>query len=205
VGKCHASAQLPNSPLRPTFNKTGWTSDVPNQISLAFIEYARFCNRPILDIGAAFGVASIPALMNGARVVVNDLDLSHLQVLREAVPVKLRDRVMPVVGRFPEQLQFIDAAFDAIHASNVLHFLPGVEFERSAAQMYRWLSKGGRVFIQTGSPYVGHLQQFIPLYEERRAAGLVWPGEFDDVPTKASEEFAAYLPSFLNLVDPEIL
>ena len=178
---------------------------MPNQMSVQFIEHAKVCKRPILDIGAAFGVASIPALMNGARVVANDLELGHLQVLLEAVPAELREGVMPVVGRFPSQLGFIDAGLDAIHTSNVLHFLRGIEFDLGAALMYRWLGRGGKVFIQTGSPYVGHLQRFIPLFEERKAAGLLWPGEFNDVPSKASEEFAAYLPPFLNLVDPEIL
>ena len=48
--------------------------------------------KPILDIGAAYGVNTIPALKNGATVIANDLEQSHLDILVVNTPKKYRKK-----------------------------------------------------------------------------------------------------------------
>ena len=72
---------MSHSDIVYTHNGLGWTSTIPNQITcewLDFIHKGQEQPMRVLDIGAGFGVASIPALKHGARVIANDIERSHL-------------------------------------------------------------------------------------------------------------------------------
>ncbi len=58
----------------------------PGVISEEFIKYAGETEGIVLDIGAAYGVSTIPALQTGATVIANDLDGRHLQILEQNTP-----------------------------------------------------------------------------------------------------------------------
>jgi hypothetical protein len=84
------------------------------------------------------------------------------------------------LGRLPEGLEFADQIFNAIHASNVLHFLTPSQLVNTVAIINHWLRPGGRAFIQVCSPYAGNYRKFIPVYEAAKRAGKRWPGFIAD-------------------------
>lgn len=73
--------RLPDSPLKgmvPTMNHTGWMIENPDRVSLAFGDYAGGLDSEVLDIGCAYGVATLHALQQGARVLACDIEQKHL-------------------------------------------------------------------------------------------------------------------------------
>ena len=188
-----------------TLNKMGWSSEVPNEYSEAFIAYAAGCTSPVLDIGAAFGTASIAALEAGATVVANDVEPRHLEVLKSKVPPEHLQRLKVVVGKFPCDLSFPDDCFGAIHASMVLHFLTGEELVDGVQRMFRWMQPGGKLFILTGTPFQGNIKAFIPVYLERKRNGVRWAGEIENVREFNNHFSADLMPSFIHCLDEDVL
>lgn len=176
----------------------GWTANVPNQLSELFIAACRNVRRPVLDIGCAYGVASLPARANGARVIANDLAHEHLHELRG------RPHVHPLQGRFP-YLGFAPGSLDAIHASNVLHFLTGAEVLEGAARLHEWLAPGGCVYIQAGTPYQGPFAPFVPEYTARFARGEQWPGWVESTRSITSYRRLNQYPASIHLLDDNVL
>jgi SAM-dependent methyltransferase len=183
----------------------GWTSNVLNELSELFVAACAEVRRPVLDIGAAFGVASLPALAAGAEVIANDSDGAHLAALEAATPAELRNRLTLLPGRFPAELALPSGALDAIHASNVFHFLTGEELERGAALCKRWLAPGGRLFVQAGTPYQGPFAAFVPIYEERVRAQAQWPGWIEDTRAISQHRKLDQIPRSLHLLDAAVL
>jgi SAM-dependent methyltransferase len=192
-----------HSEIVPTHNEFGWTSKVPNQITcqwLDFIRGAQWQPLRVLDVGAGFGVATVPALKAGAIVIANDIETGHLDAIRkEASDLGYGDRLETVVARFPDGLDF--SGLDAIHCSNVLHFLRGEEIVHGAVRMHSWLKSGGKTFIQVGTVYGGHIKRLLPQFEENRTKGVKWAGETDRAREFVLPEFRMATPEFMNYLD----
>lgn len=186
-----------------THNGFGWTSTVPNQITVALIAWLSTLKEQaplVLDIGAGLGVGTFPMLEAGARVIALDLEASHLASIRQEATRRLvSDRLTTVIGEFPGSLRFEE--LDAIHCSNVLHFLPGTRIDTGAAEMYDWLKPGGRVFLQVGTVYAGHIKRLLPVFEERRRSGIKWAGETNLAREFVAVEFRGATPVFMNYLD----
>ncbi|MBB5061008.1 SAM-dependent methyltransferase [Granulicella aggregans] len=186
-----------------THNGFGWTSTVPNQITVALVEWLTTLEQRtpvVLDIGAGLGVGTFPLLEVGAKVIALDLEASHLESIRqEATHRSIDCRLTTVVGEFPHSLHF--AGLDAIHCSNVLHFLPGAQIEVGAAKMYDWLRPGGKVFLQVGTVFAGHIKRLLPVFEERRRAGVIWAGETGRAREFVASDFRDAIPVFMNYLD----
>lgn len=195
---------MPNTST-PTLNRCGRTTRALNEYARMFVEYASSENSPVLDVGAAFGVATLPALKKGAVVIANDIDIRHLDIITRNVAEGDRERLRVVLGMFPSEVHFDDASLAAILASNVLNFLSGPEITRGVEAMYRWLKPGGKVFVIAGTPYAQNVKGFIPEYEARRERGNPWPGECDDIRAFSAEPTIDELPSFLHLLDDTVL
>lgn len=174
-----------------TRNGMGWTAAVPGQMSERFIEYARSCGRPVVDIGCAYGVAAIPA---GAIAV--DLEISHLMALPPAM-----DRL---VAKFPE-LAFRAGSLGAVHASNVLHFLTGEELVEGVRRMGEWLAPGGRVFVQASTPFQRPFAGFLPEYARRVEAGELWPGWVAETRQITDYRRLHQYPASIHLLDEAVL
>jgi SAM-dependent methyltransferase len=191
---------MSHSEIIATRNGIGWTSAIPNQITCEWLNFIRdSAEQPVrvLDIGAGFGVATIPALKHGAGVIANDIEKSHLDTIqKEASDLGYEDHLEIVLGRFPGDLAF--AELDAIHCSNVLHFLRGEEIVAGAARMHSWLRSGGKVFIQVGTIYAGHVKRLLPQFEERRKNGVKWAGETDRAREFVCPELKNAIPEFFN-------
>ena len=154
----------------------------------------------VLDIGAGLGVATLPLLKAGARVIANDIDESHLQAITEgAAEIGQGAALTTVLGIFPEDLTF--RGLDAVHCSNVLHFFRGNEIIAGAQRIYEWLKPGGKMFIQVGTIFAGHIRKLAPEFEQRRCAGVVWAGETDRAKDFVLPKFRHLTPDFMNYLD----
>jgi SAM-dependent methyltransferase len=195
----------PDSSSIVTLNRLGRTTTRLNEINERFVAASREAKRPVLDVGCAMGVAALAALKTGATVHANDVDREHLRCVRQDAPEASRDRLVTVPGRFPDDLDYGEAAFDVIHASNLLNFLTGSEIERGFAAIAHWLAPSGLFLSMSGSPYAANIRGFIPAYEARVADGVRWPGECDDLPSYSDDPTVSELPRFLHLLDPTVL
>jgi SAM-dependent methyltransferase len=136
----------------------------------------------------------------GARVIALDLEESHLASIRQETERRsISNPLTTVVGQFPGSLHFEE--LDAIHCSNVLHFLSGSEIELGAGKMYEWLKPGGLLFLQVGTIYAGHIKRLLPVFEERRRAGVIWAGETREAKKYVTAEFCKATPPFMNYLD----
>ncbi|MBF0467220.1 MAG: GNAT family N-acetyltransferase [Nitrospirae bacterium] len=189
------------SQTRGTINRMGWSSELPNKYSQEFIRFAETCTAPVLDIGAAYGAATIPALMNGAQVYANDLNAVHLDDIRLRVKEE-QSRLILVQGRFPDKLDFPLDFFDAIHASNILHFLRGDELVNGITKIFKWLRPGGNLYLMLSTPFAGLFKKFIPVFMERKKLGVKWPGEIENVREYTNHYL---IPDFMHLMDEDVL
>ena len=187
-----------------TLNNMGYMTSTLDVYSKAFAEFSPQGPGPALDIGAAYGVATLAALNNGARVIANDIDARHLEILADRAPKTDRIRLDLVPGAFPDGLELPADSLGSILICRVMHFFNGPTLERAAAKLHDWLAKGGKIFIVAETPYLKNFAAFTPTYEARRAAGALWPGFIDDVMAIAPERGAS-LPPQMHLLDPEVL
>jgi hypothetical protein len=187
----------------PTSNGFGWTSAIPNPTTLLFLEFVeQIANALVIDIGAGLGVASLPAMQAGACVIVNDIDSSHLMAVASEAKVRgLANQCRPLLASLPDLPDL--EPLDAIHASNVLHFLSGDQLARAAAWMFSALKPSGRAYMQMQSPFCGHFRAFYPRYQMRVKRGDRWPGEIDDAKRYAPAEIAHLIANFNHVLDGE--
>ncbi|MDR9863551.1 MULTISPECIES: beta-ketoacyl synthase N-terminal-like domain-containing protein [Pseudomonas] len=204
----------------PTLNGTGAMTTVLPACSQLFVEFAATTGREVMDMGCAYGVATIAALEQGARVLAVDIEEQHLRILADKVPPHLRGRLSTLAGALPD-MDFAPGRFQAIHAARVLHFLAPQAFRESIRKMARWLAPGGQLFLTCDTPYFPHWAARVDEYERLNAAGEEWPGYIADIAgyfrsrVQASAGNAIDSGShasdalngtpLINLVDPEIL
>ncbi|MCL9781790.1 methyltransferase domain-containing protein [Vibrio sp. S4M6] len=203
----------------PTLNGTGAMTTRLPACSGMFVDYAASTGDEVLDMGCAYGVASIAALERGARVLAVDIEQQHLSILSNLVEPKLQDRLELLCGKLPG-LNLPQNRFSAIHAARVLHFLSPDDFSASIRKMATWLKPGGKLFIVCDSPYFPHWAARVSEYENLKEAGHSWPGYIDDIAAffaqqvhvdglSSSEgdhaEDALKGTPFINLVDPDVL
>ncbi len=156
-----------------------------------------------MEIGAAYGVATLPAIARGARVVANDLDLAHLDELRARCEHPERLTLLP--GRFPRFVRWPGETLDAILASNVLHFLTGPQLAKGVESFAHWLKPGGRVYVVAATPYLAPFAEFVPEFERRKAAGLPCPGWIENARGFSRHGLLSQIPRSIHLLDDEAL
>jgi SAM-dependent methyltransferase len=188
-----------------TLNRLGRTSTELNEVSGQFVNFCEHGASPVLDIGAAFGVASLAALNVGTRVIANDIDTRHLAEIARRAPRHLRNRLALYTGRFPDETDFMSSSLMAVHASNLFNFLTGEEIERGIRKIMKWLKPEGRVFVIAGTPYAANVKHFVPEFERRLGASVRWPGWVEDIRMYSDDPTLAELPPSLHLLDAETL
>jgi SAM-dependent methyltransferase len=171
-----------------------------------WIAFAGTTDDPVLEIGCAYGVATIPALEAGATVVACDMEPRHLEILTQRTPPAHRGRLTCVAGELPA-IDFAPGCFAAILCSRVLHFLSGEDIDLSLEKMAAWLKPGGRLYIVADTPY-GIWRNFIPTFEQGKRDGRRWPGMMVGLhhylPTPGIRKHIDK-PAFMNLLDAELL
>jgi SAM-dependent methyltransferase len=188
----------------PTLNKNGFMTVGLDPISLEFIEFSAKCRSPVLDVGAAYGVASISALERGATVIANDVDEGHLSILRERTQTQYWEHLYLNNARFPDEVDFPEQSLGAVLMRRVSHFLTADEMERALDKIKSWLVPGGRLYIVTMSPFHYNLPGFSLEYERRWEAGDCWPGIIHNMHDYAPH-IADYTTNFLHVMDEKVL
>ena len=203
-----------------THNPSGGFTTAPcDEYSKRFIEYAVKIAKKggkVLEIGAAFGAASLDALAKGATVFCNDINAENLAVIhhryRQEIPSELQTvtgdthHLALIPGSFPEELSGLPKeSFDAILVCRVLHFFPGKKIEESLQLFSKLLKPGGKLFIICETPFLKNWQKFIPEYETRSKAGIEWPGEITNPNEFESSGRAATLPPLVHWITKDIL
>ncbi len=190
------------SGLVQTFNFGGgyMIADL-DAISSQFVEFAKGCSGPVLEIGSAFGVATIPALQqSNCCVIADDIGKENLLVLRKQADERDRDRLYLNAKRFPQELEFAPNSIEGVLTCRMIHFLRGEDIEEGFRKVFDWLVPGGKFFIVTCSPYLRNLKEFIPNYEERWAKGVSWPGYVEEF-TKVTNDAYSNLRPFFHVMD----
>jgi len=186
-------------------NDTGFMFEVLDEYVEDFISYSGTIDDEVLELGAAYGNAVIPALKAGANVRACDIDQRHLDILISRTPEEYRPHLTTEIQKLPNA-GLPENHFGAILCCRVLHFLTGEEIDASVANMFRWLKPGGRVYLIADTPF-GIWRNFIPAWEDNLANGERWPGLMEPamqyLPYETNSDNAG--PPLMNLMSPEIL
>ena len=171
----------------PTLNQKGWNSttfrdDIYTQ---QFIEDSSKQKSRSLILGAAYGIRASELLEAGrkfgVKVVVNDLDPRHMQILRQNISVIDQPRLTVVAGNFTEEIDFPESHFDSILVRNVIHGFTIDEVEETFRRLYNWLKPEGKIYVTATTPYLSFFKEFIPTFEAQKSSGENWPGFIEDI------------------------
>ncbi|GAB4139795.1 MAG: hypothetical protein Tsb009_08930 [Planctomycetaceae bacterium] len=199
------SADGVSSGVEQTLNGTGYMISTLDEISSRFVDWAASeIPWPVLDIGAAFGVATHAVLQEGVRVVANDIDPRHLDILQKRTPKKLQPLLKIAPGAFPDDLHFEPGTFSGILLSRVLHFFSGPQVERALDTLYKWLIPGGKAFVVVEASLFLDKPPLRAQYELQLEAGFNWPGFVENVKELLPKR-AAFVPDQLHYLSPERL
>jgi SAM-dependent methyltransferase len=191
--------------LIPTTNAMGIMTKESAPVALKFAEHAGRARCPVLEIGAAYGNASYPALEAGSTVIACDLAEDELAQLRAPVPRDMQKRLITIPARFPEQLHFTAGSLSAVLAAQVLHFFDGPAVQSALGTVLHWLESGeGRLYLVVMTPHLSYYVKFLPEFLRRKECGDPWPGTFDPR-LVATPEWRDRLPHLVNLFDADIL
>ena len=190
--------------LIPTDDAMGIMTEEPSPAAEEFIALAVSASRPLLEIGAAYGNATLPALRAGATVIANDLSASELGVLAGSAPAADRKRLVLMPARFPEEIRLGDASLSGVLAAQVLHFFDGPTVELAFQLVLRWLEPGGALYVVVMTPSLSFYSKLRPEYEKRMRDGERWPGIFDPR-SVAPPDWEERLPPMVHLFEKDVL
>lgn len=187
-----------------TENKNGFTYSLTS-FGKAFVDFAAESNEPVVDVGCAYGIATLPALLAGAKVIAVDIEQKHLDSIERSLSPSLKESLTTVNAPFPH-FDLPSSSVGAVYLSQVLPFLTPDEIHAGARKIYDWLTPGGHVFIVCFTPYISHVSAFIPEYEKRKSAGQTFPGYIDDLGAYCNNEtMLSNLPNNIMHLDRDDL
>ena len=133
-----------------------------------------------LELGAAFGRATLDALVQGCpHVVCNDLDASHLaEVERRFRSSNAVGSLTTLCGRVPSTLEGWEppSPLRAVLAANILHFLHPKEAQLTLSRLHDICAEGAELFVSLDAPWTQSFRPLWPLYYARNIAGDQHPG-----------------------------
>ena len=157
-----------------------------------FVEYASTCKLPVLDIGAAYGEATVAALKKGATVIANEVGEDSLLYIakRKDLTDDDRKRLYLKQGFSPFGIDFEPCSLGAIHCSRVMHYFKPEDVEGMFKKAHEWLAEGGRFFLITSSPYHWVTPKgFYKVYEKKLKEGVKFPGVITDFSYRENENY----------------
>jgi len=190
--------------LIPTDDNMGIMTRELGPAAREFVELSKTAALPLLDIGAAYGNATLPALKNGATVVALDLSPTELAILQQSADAEEQRRLVVMPVRFPQEVNLLDSSLSGVLGGQVLHFLDGPTLEAALGKIHRWLAPGGRLYAITITPSLSYYRKFWDEYQARKARGDRWPGVFNPKDV-ATPEWRDRLPDLIHLFDTDIL
>lgn len=173
----------------------------------AFLEYTKKCHGTVIDVGCAYGVATLPALeQSTAHVIAFDAAAEHLTVLKNMVKPEDIDRITFKHGYLQQDFNYPENTIDAIHLSYVIPYLSPTDFTHGIHACYQALKPGGKLFINTVSIYLNIFKHLTEDYEEQLTAGATWPGVVEKIKeSQLNQSDSKHVPDILNLVTLEFL
>jgi SAM-dependent methyltransferase len=186
----------------PTLNQMGYATTVLDRYSQSFVV---FCapSKTVIDIGAAYGAAVLPALSKGATVIANDIDEGHLSAIKQRCNPENLSKLTLDSRPFPDKLDFAPGTFDAILCCRVIHFFSPQLVKKSFEKFAQWLKPEGKLFLICESPYLKNFSAFIPIYEKQKAEGHPFPGFIEDAQAFAAAR-GPHLPKQVHWFDPDV-
>jgi hypothetical protein len=198
--------------LIPTMNGHGYMTVSLDPVSLAFVDFAASLDTDgqgsALEVGAAYGVAAIPAITQGCRhFIANDSCEDHLRILQQRLPEHLRGRLTLKPGFFPDDFDSsFTSSIKAVLVSRVFDLFDARSLQEAITKLATMLQSGGKAFIVAQTPYRGNtIAEFIPAYEQRVRDGHPWPGWIEDYPRVDILRQGKNLPASVHFLDPAVL
>ncbi len=190
-----------------TLNAMGYMTPDVDVITQDFIHFASIAPLPVLDIGAAYGVATILALKKGATVIANDIDPRHLTLIaqNETLSQKQKSRLFLKEGAVPDEVDFPEHSLSALLLCRVMHFFTPEQIDHLFEKATRWLMPQGRLYIVTMTPYHYVLAGFSSIYAQRLREGIAWPGVITTMTTDYGVEHLGKIPEYLHVLDPRVM
>lgn len=188
-----------------TKNKRGAMHPL-SQISKAFTLFAATAEKPVADIGCAYGNTVLEAIDQGAKLVIAcDMNEEHLEITQAQLEEKNKDRLHTKLGLFPDGFDFSSNSLSAIHASHIFEYLNSEETEQAIENCFKWLEEGGKLFIVTYTIYICELinEKFEAEYQRRLERGVKWPGYLSDINEFSSspDENESLVPNKLHFYE----
>ncbi len=189
----------------PTLDRQGAVWLFVDEVTSKYLDAVP--GRTALEIAAGYGHMVVSALERGARRIwANEIDAGQLAIIQSRTPAKYRDRLDCYLGAFPEAVDFEASSLDCIYSARLFHFFDAEQIRSGLRKVHTWLRPDGEVFLVNDAVYRSVFKPLIPLYEQRIAAGDVWPGHFANVrscipPALNPEQF----PKTMNFLDPAVL
>lgn len=174
-----------------------------DQFKQSFIDHAIAKQAVALDIGAAYGVVTLPLIAAGLKVIAVDLEQNHLNDIANKVDLKFKNNLTLKQGKFPNGIDFNTESFDCILCSHVFEFLSPEEVTAAIKKLYTWLKPSGKVFVICFTPYHKFTEAFISLFEQRVKNNEPNPGWLENANSYVMQ--TGLLPNKLHLFDQPIL
>ncbi len=168
----------PGGNLVQVLNTGGGTMTMHmNSFAQELVAQAKTFKKPIVEIGPAFGVATIPLLeASTVPVIADDRSAENLLVLKNRTPEQYRDRLYLNTAQFPEEIDLEPNSVSAVLICRVFHFLKGDVIDQGLEKVYNWLEDGGLLVVTTASPFQSTVIPFMDDYQNNKRNHLRWPG-----------------------------
>ncbi|MDD5753991.1 MAG: class I SAM-dependent methyltransferase [Methylococcales bacterium] len=199
--------------LIPTLNNMGWmiTQHHLDIYTQSFIDYALTASKPVLEVGAAYGVAAPHILKQGGKIIVNDLDSRHLECLYAKTPVHLRSNLTLLAGSCVDEIEIERGSLSAILCGRVFHFFDAQTISLCLERFARWLEPNGKVFIIADSIFHGMNEPIFADFLQRKSTGCPNPGRVSLADNQRlathpnKEGILAAMPEYFNFIDIETM
>lgn len=185
----------------PTLDGHGTCTSYIDEYAQKFIDYAASKEDPVLEIGATYGFVTIEALKAGAKVIANDLDPRHLDILYAQTPEQYRKNLRLLPGEFPKDFFLDDDSLSGCYMGHVMGYISPVNLQVGFEKLYRWLKNDSLLFITSATIYMSFFRDFIEIYEQRVRDNDKWPGYFTNLKRLINER----IPNTLHFCDERVL
>lgn len=186
-----------------TKNQMGWAIEPDDDYINEFIQYSQQVSGYSMDIGAAYGFATLKAVEGGAHIIVNDICKEHLDYIKKNIKARYKHLISYMEGNFLS-FSIQENSIESILLSRVLHMLSAKELEKAIDLIWLWLKTNGRAFITVATPYTKNLEKFVPIFRKNKSLGIDNPGLISNLDSFLSDT-NKNLPKKMQLFDLDIL
>ncbi len=152
-----------------TLNNQGFMRVELDKHSLSWVKLSSQTIQPCLELGSAYGQASIECLKQGGTVIANDISPEHLVILRSRVDSKLHHKLYLNNSSFPDELILPHNSISNILFCRLGHFFDDQTLIKSFKKAYQYLLPEGKLFFVAVSPHHYTLREkFLPLFKKRK-------------------------------------